>query len=128
MVEMLGPKLRHRMRNRAEVIDDLILGNAEPLFHQGRADHPRIIGEFEQLAADRPGEGHAQRIRQVDPGDPAEFLPRDLEAGMVGGLQGYRLAEGNDAPAIDLGQRKAGVSATDVGDCDRPAHATDSMA
>ena len=45
MLEMLIAKLSDGMGDRAEIVDDLELGNAQLLVDQCGPDHPRIVGQ-----------------------------------------------------------------------------------
>src|SRR5690349_17310837 len=79
-----------------EVVDDGKALDAQTLLHQRRADHPRIVGELQDFAADRAGERQGKLIRQIDLLAPAELLPRELEAGMIGRVKLDGLTERND--------------------------------
>ena len=58
MLEILVAKRRDGMRNRAEIIDDHMLPQAQLLFHQRRADDPWVVGQLKQVTVDRTGECH----------------------------------------------------------------------
>src|SRR5207248_10991513 len=45
-----------RVRDRSEIVDDRVELDAELWTHERRPDHPRIVGELEQFAADWTGE------------------------------------------------------------------------
>ena len=54
---MLGLGLRHRMADRGEIVDQDVAIDAKLFVHQRGADDPRVVGEFDQLALHRPGDG-----------------------------------------------------------------------
>ena len=45
------------MGDRPEIVDDGEAVDAEPLLHQVRPDHPRVVRELQDFAADRPRDG-----------------------------------------------------------------------
>ncbi len=106
---------RDGVADRGKVIDDDEPLDAELLLHQGRSDHPRVVGELEQLAADRSRERDRQLLRQrtVDP--PAELLPGMLEARELAGLDGDWLAKLRDSSLVNRRQREPRMGATDIG-------------
>ena len=65
VANMLVGERRHGMSDRAEIVDEAKRSTPEPLLDQRRPDDPRIVGQLEHLAADRPGEGHRQLVRQA---------------------------------------------------------------
>ena len=105
------PELGDRMRNRAEIVDDPVLGDSQPLLHQVRPDDPWIVGQLQDFTPDRPGKRDRQLVGKVDPGAAAKFLPGKLEAGMVGGPERHRLAQFDDLATIDRGNGEPGVGA-----------------
>src|SRR3569623_2755355 len=113
-------KTRHRMRNRAEIVDDRIAIDAEPVLDQRRTDDPRTVGHLEHLAADRPGEGDRKLVGKIAARPPAELLPGELEAAVLRRLERDRLAELNDLAAVDGGEREASVGPADVSRRDLP--------
>src|SRR5205085_10267159 len=64
--ELVVRQPRHRVSDGAEIVDDAEPIDPEPLLHQIGANDPRIVGEFEDLAADRTGESERQFRRQLD--------------------------------------------------------------
>ena len=50
---MFGPESRDRMGHGPEVIDDGVAFDPQALFDQGWPDHPRVVGELQEVAADR---------------------------------------------------------------------------
>src|SRR5689334_7613786 len=118
MPEMLVAKASHSMSNSAEIVDDRVSANAQTLLDESRPDHPGIVGQLEKVTVDGPSQGNGKFSGQVGTRAPAEFLPGELEARMLRRLERDRRAERGDAPAVDFGKRKAGVSAADIGDCD----------
>lgn len=109
-------KIRNRVSNSAEIVDDGISGDTQAFLDQSRPDHPGIVGELEDLSGDRAREGDREFIGKVRTRPPAKFLPGKLEACMFRGLQSDGLAERGDALAVDLGQCKAGVRSANVSD------------
>src|SRR3954453_9294288 len=126
--ELILWKGGHGMSDSTEIIDDGVAVDAEPLLHQSLPDHPRIVGELEHLSANRPGEGHRQLGRQIDPLPPPELLPGGLEARMLRSLELHRFAERDDAAGLDLGEREARLGSADVGRNDRPHACSASIA
>src|SRR4029079_8510562 len=92
----------------------------QPLLHQRRSDHPRIVGELQHFAADRTGEGQREFLGKLDLRAPAELLPGELETAMLRGLERDRLAKRHDAVAVDRGKGEAGVGPADVGHGELP--------
>ena len=117
---MLIGQGRDGVSDRAEVVDDHEAVDPQSLLHQRRADHPRVVGELEDVAADGTGEGQGKLVWKVRPCAPAEFLPCELEAAMLGCLERDGFAERGDAIAVKLREREAGVGPADVGDGDLP--------
>ena len=122
MLEMLVAKRGHRISHRPEIVDDRVAVDAEPLLDQRGADHPGIVGELQKLPADGTGEGDGELVGMLARA-PAKFLPCELEAPMLRGLERDRLAERDHSPAVDPGKREARVGSSDVGDGDLTAHA-----
>src|SRR5215203_5041086 len=108
------------MRHCPEIVDDGETVDAQPLLHQIGPDHPRIVGQFEDLATHRAGKSDRQLVREIDTGLPAEVLPGELEARMIGGLERNRFAKRDNPPALDLGERKTRVGSANVGDRNLP--------
>src|SRR5438270_13630783 len=84
MPEVLVRKCRNRIRDRAEVIDDDVAVDPQPLLHQGWTDHPRTVGELEDVAADRTRERQRELLGKLNPGAPTELLPRKPKAAVLG--------------------------------------------
>src|SRR5437763_6407182 len=114
---------RDGVSDSAEIVDDHIAVDAEPLLDQGRPNHPWVVGQLQGFAANGPGKGYRELVGKIDAHAAPELLPCELEASMLGGLERDRLAEGNNAALVDLGNGEAGVGSADVGDCDLAAHA-----
>src|SRR5690606_29614190 len=67
------------------------------------------------------------RARKAAALAPLEVLPRRLKARMILGMQGRRLAEGDAASILDLGDREARVRAADIDRDDGLAHISPSQ-
>lgn len=106
MQETVVMHLRCGMADRAEIVDQDELVHLEALAHQRRADDPGIVGQLDQVAADRRGHGNGGRAGHGAIKGRAERLPRSLQAGIFGGLQGRGLAERDDTAFRDLGDGK----------------------
>ncbi len=110
---------RDRMGDRGEIIDDGVLVRAELFGDQRGADDPRVVGEADHRigiarAADRPGDGDADRRRErAALAFPIGF-PRGLETGVIGGLERLRLVERDRPVAGETGNRKAGMGPADI--------------
>ncbi len=120
MAELVVGQSCDGVSDRAEIIDDDVAVDVQPLLDQGRTDHPGIVGQLQDFAADGPGEGERQLIGQIDLLAFAELLPGELEARVLGRLQSQRLVEREHATVLDFSQSEAGVGPADVGDRDRP--------
>jgi len=114
MAQMLAVATRHRMRHRAEIIDQRIKVHVQLFGDQRRADDPGIVGELEHLAMDRPGDRHrgvaGQRLFLF----VGKGFERKLETGMLGGLVGRLRLEIDDATLIHFRNRKAGVGSANI--------------
>src|SRR5689334_524871 len=103
MLEILFAERGYCVRDGAEIVDDRVAVDTQPLLDQLGPDYPGIVGELEDVPADRSCKGNGQLIGQLDAGAAAELPPGELKAAMLGGLERDRLAEGGNPPAFDLG-------------------------
>src|SRR5688500_1023293 len=102
------------MADRAEIIDQRDVFDAELVADLRRADDPGIVGELEELARNRAGDGDGGGAGQRTADLCAERLPSGLQAGMFGGLEGRRFTEMGDVAVLDLGEREPGVGSANV--------------
>ena len=114
MQEMFVSRLRNRVTDRAEVIDDGVLIDTELLADQRWPDNPWIVGQLYNFAINRPGDCYRNRPWQRDPANLTEIFPSSLETGVFCGFQRDRLAEFDNATAFDLSQSKACMGAADI--------------
>src|SRR5258708_1067341 len=104
MAEMLIAERGDGMADRTEIVDDGKPAGPQPLLDEIGPGDPRVVGQLEDLAADRPGKGDRELVGKVDPSAAAEFLPGELEARMVGGPERHRLTQRGDSAVRDLRQ------------------------
>src|SRR3546814_1321057 len=90
---MARVRLRDRMAHRLEIIDQYVAVDVEFFVHQRGANDPRIVGEADDVAARRPGDGDRDRARQRTTLLSLEILPCGLKARMVPGVQRRCFAE-----------------------------------
>src|SRR6185369_6143195 len=104
MPEMLVAERCNGKTDSSEVVDDGVAVDPQALLHQIGTDHPWIVGELQHLATHRSGKCDRELVGEINPGAAAEFLPGELEARMLGGLQGDRIAERKNISTLDLRQ------------------------
>src|SRR3546814_5514111 len=63
------------MAHRLEIIDQYVAVDVEFFVHQRGANDPRIVGEADDVAARRPGDGDRDRARQRTTLLSLEILP-----------------------------------------------------
>ena len=121
MVEMFWPRLRNRMANSAEIIDDHE-GIDIQLFTDHRpADDPRVVGELNDISINGPCNGDGGCARKRRAVHPLKFLPCGLKTGMLCCLQRYRITQFNHLARIHFCKGKARVGSADI-DGDNRGH------
>jgi len=84
---MFGTGSGHRMTDRTEIVDHGIALGAQLFRDQRGADHPGVVGETDDFAADRSCNRDGYGLGQRAALHLGEVLPRGLEAGMVAGVE-----------------------------------------
>src|ERR1700745_3366587 len=64
MEEIFVGQRRDGIADSTEIVDDNVAIDAEGLLNQGRTNHPGIVGELEDLAADGTGKGYGEFLWQ----------------------------------------------------------------
>ena len=128
VAEIVVGKRRDGISDRAEIVDHRIAVDVQPLLDQRGTDHPRIVGQLEHFAADRPGEGDGELVRKVVPAR----RPNSSQAGWKLACSAVLSVTGSPSettrPLIDLGECETGMRSADVGDGDRPHACSASIA
>jgi hypothetical protein len=123
VAKIVVPERRDGISDCAEIVDDRVAVDPQPLLDQRGADHPGIVGQLEHVATDRPGKSDRQLVREIDSRPSSELLPGELEAAMLVGLERDWLAQRDDTPALKVGQRETGVRAPHICDSNLTSHA-----